>query len=83
MTTAENLQMITWILGVFSPLIAAGIAWLIRNSVALSERVAVMDSKLSGFVTTDQLNAHSTEIALVKQQLSALEKRVEAVEHKA
>lgn len=80
MATAENLQMITVLLGVFSPLITAGIAWLIKNSVALSERVAVMDSKLSGFVTTDQLREHSTEIALEKQRLDAIERRVEALE---
>ena len=81
MATAENLQMITVLLGVFSPLITAGIAWLIKNSMALSERVAVMDSKLGSFVTTDQLGEHSKEIALEKQRLDALEKRVEALEH--
>jgi hypothetical protein len=48
----------------------------------LSERVAVMDSKLSSFVTSEHLGQHTTHLAVLSQKVSELVKRVEALENK-
>lgn len=68
-------EMIIWLAGVFTPLLTAGIGWLIKNSIALSERVAVIDSKLTSYATLSHVQELETSLRVLEQRVGSLEKK--------
>lgn len=72
--------MLLWILGIFTPLLTAGIGWLVKVSLDTAQKLAVMDARLQMFATQEQITELRLEDKTIAARLTNAEQRISQLE---